>query len=78
MWTSGIDNVIVEALKKAGVTLVPVVGADNVGFVNQLLDGRRASRVPRVTNPAAVGGAGVDARRCRSSPGRRRTSHTST
>ena len=36
VWTSGIDNVIVEALQKAN-HLVPIVGADNSGFVKQLL-----------------------------------------
>ena len=57
VWTSGIDNVIVEALQKAN-HLVPVVGADNAGFVEQLLtiDGFEGAAV---TNPPAVGGAGV-------------------
>ena len=57
VWTSGIDNVIVEALQKAD-HLVPVVGADNAGFVEQLLtiDGFEGAAV---TNPPAVGGAGV-------------------
>ena len=41
VWTSGIDNVIVEALQKAN-HLVPIVGADNSGFVKQLLDSPRA------------------------------------
>ncbi len=57
VWTSGIDNVIVEALQKAD-HLVPVVGADNAGFVEQLLtiEGFEGAAV---TNPPAVGGAGV-------------------
>lgn len=57
VWTSGIDNVIVEALQKAN-HLVPVVGADNSGFVKQLLTvpGLKGAAV---TNPPAVGGAGV-------------------
>jgi len=57
VWTSGIDNVIVEALVAAD-SLVPVVGADNAGFVQQLLevDGLVGAAV---TNPASVGGAGV-------------------
>jgi ribose transport system substrate-binding protein len=57
VWTSGIDNVIVEALENAD-HLVPVVGADNAGFVEQLLtiDGFEGAAV---TNPPAVGGAGV-------------------
>jgi ribose transport system substrate-binding protein len=36
VWTSGIDNVIVDALKESNATMVPVVGADNAGFVEQL------------------------------------------
>jgi ribose transport system substrate-binding protein len=57
VWTSGIDNVIVEALQKAD-HLVPIVGADNAGFVEQLLtvSGLKGAAV---TNPPAVGGAGV-------------------
>ena len=33
IWTSGIDIPIVEAFKQAGVTFVPIVGADNNKFV---------------------------------------------
>jgi ribose transport system substrate-binding protein len=58
IWTSGIDNVIVDAMVESGAPLVPIVGADNAGFVGQL------SSVPglkgaAVTNPGSVGGAGV-------------------
>jgi ribose transport system substrate-binding protein len=58
IWTSGIDNVIVDALIAADAELVPIVGADNAGFVQQLLevDGLVGAAV---TNPASVGGAGV-------------------
>ena len=56
VWTSGIDNVIVDALKKAGKA-VPVVGADNAGFVQQLVNGDTEGAA--VTNPASVGGAGL-------------------
>jgi ribose transport system substrate-binding protein len=58
IWTSGIDNVIVDALIEADAELVPIVGADNAGFVQQLLevDGLVGAAV---TNSAAVGGAGV-------------------
>ena len=38
IWTSGIDNVIVDALKTAKHDFVPIVGADNAGFVTQLLN----------------------------------------
>ena len=59
IWTSGIDNVIVEAMLDADAELVPIVGADNAGFVEQLLtvDGLVGAAV---TNSAAVGGAGVN------------------
>jgi ribose transport system substrate-binding protein len=58
IWTSGIDNVIVDALIAADAELVPIVGADNAGFVQQLIevDGLVGAAV---TNPASVGGAGV-------------------
>lgn len=58
VWTSGIDNVIVDAFTEAGKPLVPIVGADNAGFVSQLskvADLKGAA----VTNPGSVGGAGV-------------------
>jgi ribose transport system substrate-binding protein len=58
IWTSGIDNVIVDAMVEAGVDLVPIVGADNAGFVQQLLDVEGLEGAA-VTNSAAVGGAGV-------------------
>jgi ribose transport system substrate-binding protein len=58
VWTSGIDNVIVDALVESGVELVPVVGADNAGFVGQLnsVEGLKGAAV---TNPGSIGGAGV-------------------
>ena len=58
IWTSGIDNVIVDALVECGATLVPVVGADNAGFVGQLnsVEGLKGAAV---TNPGSIGGAGV-------------------
>jgi ribose transport system substrate-binding protein len=61
IWTSGIDNVIVDALKTAKHPFVPIVGADNAGFVSQLLDTTNYPGLvgAAVTNPAAVGGAGV-------------------
>jgi ribose transport system substrate-binding protein len=58
VWTSGIDNVVVSAFKTAGKEFVPVVGADNAGFVEQLLTETGLTGAA-VTNPAAVGGAGV-------------------
>jgi ribose transport system substrate-binding protein len=58
IWTSGIDNVIVDALIEADAELVPIVGADNAGFVQQLLEVEGLVGAA-VTNSAAVGGAGV-------------------
>ena len=58
IWTSGIDSAIVDALKTANKPQVPIVGADNAGFVNQLLTDP-GLKGAAVTNPAAVGGAGV-------------------
>jgi ribose transport system substrate-binding protein len=58
IWTSGIDNVIVDALVNAEAELVPIVGADNAGFVQQLLEVEGLTGAA-VTNPASVGGAGV-------------------
>lgn len=58
VWTSGIDNVIVDAFVESGTPLVPIVGADNAGFVGQLnsVEGLTGAAV---TNPGSVGGAGV-------------------
>lgn len=58
VWTSGIDNVIVDAFIESDVPLVPIVGADNAGFVGQLssVEGLEGAAV---TNPGSVGGAGV-------------------
>ena len=58
IWTSGIDNVIVDAMLEADVELVPIVGADNSGFVQQLLEVEGLVGAA-VTNSAAVGGAGL-------------------
>ncbi|GAG03826.1 unnamed protein product, partial [marine sediment metagenome] len=58
VWTSGIDNVIVDAFVESEVPLVPIVGADNAGFVGMLtsVEGLVGAAV---TNPGSVGGAGV-------------------
>lgn len=58
VWTSGIDNVIVDALVESGGEMVPVVGADNAGFVGQLasVEGLEGAAV---SNPGSIGGAGV-------------------
>lgn len=59
IWTSGIDQGIVDALKTAGHEWVPIVGADNAGFVQQLITEEGLTGAA-VTNPPAVGGAGVE------------------
>lgn len=58
IWTSGIDYTVVEQFQTANVPYVPIVGADNNGFVQQLIE------VPdlvgaAVTNPPAIGGVGA-------------------
>jgi ribose transport system substrate-binding protein len=62
IWTSGIDSVVVDAIKAANKDFVPIVGADLGGFVTQLLDtaGYAGLEGVAVTNTAAVGGAGVN------------------
>jgi ribose transport system substrate-binding protein len=61
IWTSGMDSMIVDAIKSAKKTFVPIVGADLGAFVKQLLDptGYPGLKGVAVTNTAAVGGAGV-------------------
>jgi ribose transport system substrate-binding protein len=56
IWTSGIDYSVVNALKTANKTNIPVVGADNNKFLGQLLGGAPGVAV---TNPATVGGVGA-------------------
>jgi len=58
IWTSGVDSNIVDALKAANHAYVPIVGADNAGFVTQLLT-EKGLVGAAVTNPASIGGAGV-------------------
>jgi ribose transport system substrate-binding protein len=60
VWTSGIDSTVVDSYKTAGKPYVPVVGADNNGFIGQLVDmkGQGVSGVA-ISNPPAVGAAGL-------------------
>jgi ribose transport system substrate-binding protein len=62
IWTSGIDSEVVDAIKAAGKTFVPIVGTDRGSFIKQLLDpvGFPGLKGVAVTNTAAVGGAGVN------------------
>ena len=60
IWTSGIDSTVVDAYKTADKPFVPVVGADNNGFVGQLINLKASGLVgAAVTNPPSVGGAGL-------------------
>jgi ribose transport system substrate-binding protein len=56
IWTSGIDYTVVNAFATVGKPPVPVVGADNNAFIQQLLDGAPGAAV---TNPAVIGGVGT-------------------
>jgi ribose transport system substrate-binding protein len=58
VWTSGIDSVVVDAYKTAGKPLVPIVGADNNGFLKQMLNDKQLNGAA-VTNPAVIGGVGA-------------------
>lgn len=60
IWTSGIDYTVVEQFAAANTDYVPVVGADNNGFVQQLLELESDGLVgAAVTNPPAIGGVGT-------------------
>jgi ribose transport system substrate-binding protein len=60
IWTSGIDYTVVEQFQAANVDYVPIVGADNNGFVRQLLELRDEGLVgAAVTNPPAIGAVGT-------------------
>ena len=60
IWTSGIDYTVVEQFIAANVDYVPIVGADNNGFIKQLIelegDGLTGAAV---TNPPAIGAVGT-------------------
>jgi ribose transport system substrate-binding protein len=58
VWTSGIDSIIVDAYKTAKKPLVPIVGADNNGFLKQMIDDKDLKGAA-VTNPAIIGGVGT-------------------
>ena len=60
VWTSGINSTVVDAYKTAGKPFVPVVGADNNGFIGQLIDLKdKGLEGAAVSNPPAVGAAGL-------------------
>ncbi|MPZ25016.1 MAG: substrate-binding domain-containing protein [Micromonosporaceae bacterium] len=57
IWTSGIDYTVVEQFEAAGHPYVPIVGADNNGFIQQLIELEGEGLVGAiVTNPPPVGG----------------------
>ena len=57
IWTSGIDYPVVEQFQNANEPYVPVVGADNNGFIEQLINLKDEGLVGAiVTNPPPVGG----------------------
>lgn len=57
IWTSGIDYSVVEQFEAAGHDYVPIVGADNNGFIQQLIELRdEGLEGAIVSNPPPVGG----------------------
>ncbi len=60
VWTSGTDYTVVQSFLTAHRTLVPIVGADNNGFIHQVISMHAQGFVgAAVTNPATIGGVGA-------------------
>ena len=60
VWTSGIDATVVDTFQSANKAFVPIVGADNNKFVQQLATLKdKGLSGAAVTNPPPVGGAGL-------------------
>ena len=60
IWTSGIDSTVVDQYVTAKKPFVPVIGADNDGFLGQLINLKAQGLAgAAVTNPPTVGGAGL-------------------
>jgi ribose transport system substrate-binding protein len=60
VWTSGIDYTVIEAIKTAHKPYVPFVGADNAGFMKQLIDYKKDGLIGvAVSNSPAIGAAGL-------------------
>ena len=60
IWTSGIDSTVVDQYVTAKKAFVPVSGADNDGFLGQLINLKAQGLAgAAVTNPPTVGGAGL-------------------
>ncbi|MFZ0386618.1 MAG: substrate-binding domain-containing protein [Solirubrobacteraceae bacterium] len=61
VWTSGIDYTVVDAFKTAGKPIVPIVGADNNGFMHQMLTEPAVMKDgAMVNNPAIIGGVATN------------------
>ena len=60
VWTSGIDYTVIEVIKAAHKLFVPFVGADNNGFIKQLIDYKKDGLLGvAVSNSPAIGAAGL-------------------
>jgi ribose transport system substrate-binding protein len=60
VWTSGIDATVVDTFQSSNKAFVPIVGADNNKFVQQLATLKdKGLTGAAVTNPPPVGGAGL-------------------
>jgi ribose transport system substrate-binding protein len=60
IWTSGIDSTVVDQYVTLKKPFVPVIGADNDGFLGQLINLKaQGLKGAAVTNPPTVGGAGL-------------------
>lgn len=60
IWTSGTDYPVVEQFQAADKPFVPIVGADNNGFIKVLLELEGDGLVgAAVTNPPAIGAVGM-------------------
>jgi len=60
VWTSGIDYTVIEAIKAAKKPYMPFVGADNNGFIKQLVDYKKDGLSGiAVANSPAIGAAGL-------------------
>lgn len=58
IWTSGIDYTVVEQFQNADAEFIPIVGADNNEFVDQLVNIDELEGAA-VSNPPSIGGVGT-------------------
>ena len=60
IWTSGIDSTVVDQFQSSNKPFVPIVGADNNKFVQELATLKdKGLTGAAVTNPPPIGGAGL-------------------